>query len=208
MSRLSGQATDNAILHPNLFIAPVPLKKADPPGLVLVPGAWHSPVHYTELIGLLSVAGYRTASQRLPSCNFANSEAQSVADDADAIRNNLILPQLDLGKEVVVIMHSYGGSPGSMAAKGLSLADRRAADKPGGIIGLIVICGFLASTGQSLKSILPGGVFDPWVIIHVRRSLQKSCNIDQSTLISLQNLSGKWSTWRPKSNRNLLQRRP
>ena len=178
-SWLFWQAIVLAILLPSLSTAAVPLKKADPPGLVLVPGAWHSPVHYTELVGLLSGAGYRVASQRLPSCNSANPDAQSATGDADAIRDNLILPQLDLGKEVVMIMHSYGGSPGSAAAKGLSLADRRAAGKPGGIIGLIVICGFLANTGQSLKGILPGGVFDPWVVIYVRRPPpQRSCNIE------------------------------
>ncbi|KAL6721258.1 hypothetical protein ACLMJK_000360 [Lecanora helva] len=152
---------------PTLLSAPPQANTNALPSIVLVPGAWHSPIHYTELIGLLIHNGYHVGSQRLPSCNSAKPNVQTVANDAAAVRNNLILPQLNQGKEVVVLMHSYGGAPGSMAAKGLSLSERRAAGKPGGIIGLIVLCGFLANTGQSLLSELPGQVFDPWVIEYV-----------------------------------------
>ena len=161
-----------AVLVPTLLSFSVIPKTANKPIIALVPGAWHAPVHYTELIALLSHAGFRVTSQRLPSCDSTNPNIQSVAADAAAIRNNVLLPQLDHGNKVVLVMHSYGGSPGSMAARGLSLSERRAAGRPGGIIGLIVICGFLANEGQSLKSILPGGQFDPWVIIYVCFSLK------------------------------------
>lgn len=64
-------------------------------------------------------------------------------------------------------MHSYGGLPGATAAKGLSKSERKAAGKPGGIIGLIFICAFIAKDGQSLLGSLPGQVFDKWVIDYV-----------------------------------------
>ena len=61
-------------------------------------------------------------------------------------------------------MHSYGGCPGSTAAAGLSKAVQTAAGKPGGIIGLIFMCGVIAHEGDSLLSTLPGEKFNSWVV--------------------------------------------
>ncbi|KAL8765573.1 MAG: hypothetical protein Q9209_007404 [Squamulea sp. 1 TL-2023] len=72
---------------------------------------------------------------------------------------------MDAGKEIVVIMHSYSGGPGAMAAEGLSLAERRAAGRIGGIVGLIFISAFIAKDGQTLVS-GSGGQLAPWVIEH------------------------------------------
>lgn len=144
------------------------------PTVVLVPGAWHSPVHYTELITLLRYAGYHTVSARNPSCNSANPDVQSVAGDAAAIRNNLILPQINVGKNVVLAMHSYGGCPGAVAAKGLSKTERAAEGLPGGIIGIIMICAFVALEGQSLVSTLPGKQLNDWVVDYVSPILADS----------------------------------
>ena len=92
---------------------------------------------------------------------------ESVARDAAFIRTNVIMPQIDAGKEVILAVHSYGGLPGAVAAKGLSKEERMADGKEGGIIGLIFICALVTRTGDSLLSILPGQVFDPWVIQYV-----------------------------------------
>lgn len=154
-------------LAPNILSASIPSTDNGLPAIALVPGAWHSPVHYTDLIGNLHKAGYETNTQRLPSCGSSNPESQSVAADAAFIRENLLLPPLNAGKPVVLIMHSYGGSPGATAAKGLSTVDRQRAGEPGGIIGLIYICGLIAKEGQSLRQMLPGDKFDPWVIEYV-----------------------------------------
>ena len=137
------------------------------PTIVLVPGAWHSPVHYERLFSQLSLSGYPIFSDRLPSCGSTNPQIETVAGDADYIRETLLLPQIDAGKDVVLVMHSYGGCPGSAAAAGLSKAAQMAAGKQGGIIGLIFMCGFIAHEGESLLSTLPGDKFSPWVIEYV-----------------------------------------
>lgn len=80
------------------------------------------------------------------------------------------MPAINAGREVVLIMHSYSGGPGAEAAKGLSLAERRAAGQPSGIIGLIFIAAFVAEEGQTLLS-SGGGKFAPWVIEYVSISL-------------------------------------
>ena len=137
------------------------------PTVVLVPGAWHTPEHYSELIALLKAAGYDTVTAKNPSCDSSTPDKQTVAADTTAIRNDLLVPQIDAGKDVILIMHSYGGCPGSAAAKGLSKAELSAAGKKGGIVGLVFIAAFLAQEGDSLLSKLPGNQFDPWVIQHV-----------------------------------------
>lgn len=137
------------------------------PTIILVPGAWHSPSHYESLLVKLREAGYLTKSEKLSSVGSSQPLDQTAALDATAIKRDLLQPELDLGKDVILVMHSYGGSPGAAAAKGNSKSERAAAGKQGGIIGLIFVCAFLANEGDSLKSKLPGQELDPWCIIDV-----------------------------------------
>ncbi|KAJ5626237.1 hypothetical protein N7510_002546 [Penicillium lagena] len=130
------------------------------PTIALVPGAWHSPMHYEDFLQVFQDAGYPTKSITLPGAGSVNPRAQSVRADACAIRENLLLPLLEDGKDVILIMHSYGGCPGSAAALGLSKEERSTG---GGIIGLVFIAAFLAQEGDSLLSAL-GGKYDSWVI--------------------------------------------
>ena len=140
----------------------VPLR---PTTIVLVPAAWHLPVHYLDYIRQLRLAGFLTFSQRLPSCNTANPAAESVSRDADFVRQQLLL-LINNGREVVLIVHSYSGGPGAVAAKGLSAVERHAAGQPGGIIGMIFISAFIAKEGATLLS-AGGGQYSPWVIEYV-----------------------------------------
>lgn len=135
------------------------------PTVVIVPGAWHSPWHYDKIIALFVEADYPVISSRLPSVDSPNPKDVLVATDAAFIRETLLGPLIEEGKEIVLIMHSYGGSPGAAAAKGLSKTELSAESKKGGIIGLIFICALLAIEGDSLLSKI-GGKFDPWVIIN------------------------------------------
>ena len=141
------------------------------PIIALVPDAWHSPIHYLELTQHLSRAGYSVTTQRLPSCGSELPEVQSTAADAAFIRENVLLPQIDNGKAVVLVMHSYGGCPGAVAAKGLSMSERRTAGQKGGIIGMIFICGFIIRAATILRDLLPNRQFDPWIIQYVRIDL-------------------------------------
>ncbi|PVH94790.1 alpha/beta-hydrolase, partial [Periconia macrospinosa] len=134
------------------------------PTIVLIPGAWHSPQHYTPLIDALRAQKYEVVSERLPSVDSAAPRDQSVAKDSAFIKDALLLPIINKEKDVLLLMHSYGGCPGADAAKGLSKAEREAVGKKGGIMGLVFMCAFVAAEGDSLKSKLPGQVYDPWVL--------------------------------------------
>ncbi|KAF7561473.1 hypothetical protein G7046_g2660 [Stylonectria norvegica] len=136
------------------------------PTIALVPGAWHSPIHYETFLQHLRDADYPTVSKSLPSVGSLDPKSQTVAADANFIRQNVLLPEIDQGKDVILIMHSYGGCPGAAAAKGLSKAERVAAGQQGGIVGLIFLCAFLALEGDSMRSKLPGQQLHPWNIVH------------------------------------------
>ena len=131
------------------------------PTFVLIPGAWHSPSHYDLLTKRLDSAGYPSFSRRLPSVDSPNPNEVSTTTDADFIRDTLLRPLLDSGKDVILVMHSYGSIPGTAAAVGLSRAERRSAGLGGGIVGLIFIAAFIAKEGDSPKSI-GGGKHASW----------------------------------------------
>lgn len=59
-------------------------------------------------------------------------------------------------------MHSYGGVPGSSAARGLGKVQRVGEGKTGGVVGLIYISGFVLPGGASVAD-GQGGQLPAWV---------------------------------------------
>ena len=151
-----------------------PLAAHHNPVVVLVPGAWLTPIQYEELVILLDLSGHQTVIQELPSVNSKNPDAHTVATDTSFVRNNLLLPQIRAGREVVLLMHSYGGFPGPVAANGLSKKELSARGKPGGIIGMIMLSAFVALEGQSLLDKLIGKTYSAWILQFVRPPILQS----------------------------------
>ena len=139
--------------------------------VVLVPGAWQVPAHYELLQQKFAQAGYDFVVYQDPSCDSQDPNTQTAAKDIAFQRDQVIMPLLGAGRTVVLAAHSYGGLPGSAAAEGLSIAERQAAHRRGGILGLIMINTILPRNGESLLDQLPGRVFDPWVIQKASESL-------------------------------------
>lgn len=137
------------------------------PTFVLIPGAWHTPAHFKHLIARLHEADYATASVALSSVNPPHPKEIEVATDVALIREKMLLPLLEEGKDLVLVLHSYGGFPGAAAAKGLSPSERRSEGRSGGIIGMIFMAAFLAPTGISLTDAV-GGRLDTWITVNVR----------------------------------------
>ena len=73
------------------------------------------------------------------------------------------------GKEVVVLMHSYGGIVGTDAIYNLSVTERAMHGMPGGVKRLIYMCAFIPQKGQSLAGIF-GGMLPPWIADDVSRA--------------------------------------
>lgn len=120
------------------------------PTVVIVPGAFHSPSHYDELISELHQAAYSTLCLALPSLNPQNPHASDVAGDSAFIRDQMLLPLIEAGKDILLVMHSYGGIPGSCAAKELSKCKRSSQGHTAGIVGIVYIAAILAGERNSL----------------------------------------------------------
>jgi hypothetical protein len=71
-------------------------------------------------------------------------------DDATAIRA-VTANLADEGHQVVLVMHSYGGIPGTESAEELGCEFRQNAGKPGGSIALVYLSRILPHEGDGRK---------------------------------------------------------
>jgi hypothetical protein len=134
--------------------------------VVFVPGAWHTPESFDTAASFLNEAGYDYQGVSKPSSTLKPPFPTGLDEDVEVIRA-AILKAADAGKDVVLAMHSYGGIPGSEAAKGLSKEERAKEGKPGGLVNLVYISAFALAEGVCLQS---GGKISPW------------CQIDEATV--------------------------
>lgn len=120
------------------------------PTVVFVPGAWHTPESFQEVGDLLKSASYGYIGVEKPSVSMGPDYIQSFDPDVDAVRTAILqAADGDVGEDVVLVMHSYGGQPGSAAAKGLRKEDRLKEGKRGGIIRLVYIAACAFDEGVS-----------------------------------------------------------
>ncbi|KAI5791891.1 Alpha/beta hydrolase fold-1 [Geopyxis carbonaria] len=131
------------------------------PTVLFVPGAWHTDEGFAAVRELLEAADFPTAAVAHPSIG-AEPPNKHLTDDSDHLRK-AITELADAGKEIVLIVHSYGGCVGSIAVEGLSVARRKAEGKTGGVIMFVYMAAFVTPLGKSLKDML-GGVWLPWML--------------------------------------------
>lgn len=127
---------------------------ASKPTILLIPGAWHRGDAWTPVASLLQQQGYHVEAVTLPSAG--GSLSSTMTDDAEHIRTKYLDDLIAQGRDVIVVMHSYSGVPGTECIKGVARKDLAAQGKPGGVIALVYVAAFLISAGQSLGSALPG----------------------------------------------------
>ncbi|KAG9959903.1 alpha/beta-hydrolase, partial [Aureobasidium melanogenum] len=123
------------------------------PVFILCPGAWHPAEVYDRMIPHLETKGYRTVLHDWPSIQQA--PVQSFDEDIQSIRAT-ILNEADTGNDVVVVAHSWSGSPVNSAIADLSKAERAKQGKLGGVIKLVFLCAFVVPEGVSLLDTLGG----------------------------------------------------
>ncbi|KAL8774587.1 MAG: hypothetical protein Q9209_000960 [Squamulea sp. 1 TL-2023] len=87
------------------------------PTIVLVHGGWQGPETYSLLVPRLEKAGYSVIAVTLPSVGVGPA-APDFSGDVNVIRN-VVTSTLATGKDVVLVLHSYGGVPGCEALKGI-----------------------------------------------------------------------------------------
>ena len=138
------------------------MSSARPPVIVLVPGAFGTPSGFDKLLPHLKDAGFSTHPGPYPSCNPPDPATATCQDDITSLRDNVLLPLVQQGQDVVVVAHSYGGVVAGGAAKGLDKQTREAQGQSGSIIGLIYVAGNITLEGESLFEAV-GGAYPPFI---------------------------------------------
>lgn len=85
------------------------------PDIVLIPGAWHTGDCFDRIVPLLKGKGYSVTALTLPSVG-AEPPLENFDQDVHLI-HGVVEGLADAGKDVVVVMHSYGGIPRTVAMK-------------------------------------------------------------------------------------------
>jgi pimeloyl-ACP methyl ester carboxylesterase len=117
--------------------------------VLLVGGGWHMPQSYRKLITHLESVGYAVHVPTLPSMNGSRPPNADLNSDTNHVRStakNLV----EEGKEITVLMHSYGGQIGTNALYDLGLEHRKKEGLAGGISNLVYLCAYAVSEDQAM----------------------------------------------------------
>ena len=115
------------------------------PTLVFVPGSWHKPEVWHKLVFELEVYGFKSVAVALPTT--LSDPERGYPDDVRAVRG-AIEAETTQGRDVVVVVHSYGGAVAASALKGLTkLHYEGASSESGSVIGYFMISTGFTVTG-------------------------------------------------------------
>ena len=132
------------------------------PTILVVSGAWQSPAHYAPLLKCLTNLNFPTSTLQLPSAGSSTPNDITLEIDSAAVRSHLAeLIDID-GRDVIALGHSYSAEPVGSAIGDFSWTARTESGGTGGVIGLVLISGFLGKDGVSHLD-YTGGKHAPWV---------------------------------------------
>ncbi|KAE8333634.1 Alpha/beta hydrolase fold-1 [Aspergillus sergii] len=136
------------------------------PTIVLIHGAWHTPTHYEPYTTALKNAGFEVHCPHLPTCTGKSPPTATFADDVSLIRQTLH-SLTTAGKQILLIMHSYGGCVGTDAAQDYIYPVTTTSESPtpspnpeekhnqkGGIIHLLYLSAYILPPGSSIQTIM------------------------------------------------------
>lgn len=126
-----------------------------PPSLVLIPGASATPEHYTAVLEGVRARNLEIQALHLPSVAFSPPPGPppTMYDDAAHIQS-YVSKLVEDGKDVVLIAHSYGGTPSTQSVKGLSKKEREAQGLSGGVVGLAYMTVLLPEVGKAAGQVI------------------------------------------------------
>ncbi|KAI0888958.1 alpha/beta-hydrolase [Annulohypoxylon maeteangense] len=127
------------------------------PVIVIIHGAFFSPMHYRRLIDPLRAQGYVVISPPMTTTGLDDTVGgKTYVDDVNRILEYLT-PYLDEGREAVVLGHSQGGIAASALTENQTVEDRKAKGLKGGIKAVIYLTALAIPTkGATLMGILGG----------------------------------------------------
>ncbi|KAI0970006.1 Alpha/Beta hydrolase protein [Xylaria arbuscula] len=144
------------------------------PVYVFVGGVSHTPAFFEQQIKEMSALGFDSTAVAYPTCGDGTEDVKQW-DEVTAIQE-ATTAHLDAGRDVVLVLHSYGGWPGSRAVKSLDKEARTKAGKATGIIEVVFLAAFLLPDNAPMAnySYLP-----PWLTV------KDGCRIPNETSMPL-----------------------
>ncbi|KAI4737441.1 alpha/beta-hydrolase [Aureobasidium sp. EXF-12298] len=122
------------------------MTSTEKPVIVIVPGAWHVPAHYAYLALKLNANGYTVDCIESSSTNDERDLPEDTWKEDISIIRNAITSHTEAGRDVALVMHSFGGMAGSEAACGLG---KKSSETSGSIIKLVYLAAFMMKEGES-----------------------------------------------------------
>ncbi|OAX80393.1 hypothetical protein ACJ72_05271 [Emergomyces africanus] len=122
------------------------------PVVVIVPGSCHRAEHYQRLIHELAKSNYEATGVTPPSLD-SNPPHTSWDKDAQEVRR-VIMENIDAGRDVIAVAHSFGGVAMSEAVKGLGKRGCDDRSLKGGVVGLVYMTAMALVEGQSQASLI------------------------------------------------------
>ena len=135
------------------------------PTILLVGGGWHTAAYLDPLAQVFEKAGYPTVALGLPSVG-ACPPALDFSIDVDAIRSTAQRLIADK-REIIAVLHSLGGIPGTEALHGLG----KAPESDAGVASLVYIASHLPALRCSFETHLEALGDESWK--HAKRGLSK-----------------------------------
>lgn len=127
------------------------------PSILIVAGSFSLPEFYDEIINGVERKGYEITCPHLPSVGLKTGAREgkppTLYDDMALIAKE-VEKLADAGKDVLLIGHSYGGTPMIESVKGLRKGERKKQGKKGGIVRLSFITALVPAVGLSAGSVL------------------------------------------------------
>ena len=138
------------------------------PIYVFVGGVSHTPAFFEDLMQQMTAHGYESTAVAFPTCGH-DTENVKQWDEVVAIQNAVSRCLDSKSQDVVLVLHSYGGWPGSRAVKGLDKETRQQNGKTTGIVEVVFLAAFLLPDNAAMAnySYLP-----PWLTVKVRCFIQ------------------------------------
>lgn len=154
------------------------------PAIVIVHGAWHTPQHYQQVVSHLIDHGFKDVHcPRLPSAfdKLPLPPTANLKHDTLEIKQK-IQGLVNQDKNVIVLMHSYGGVVGGNALEDLLAPQRQTKGLKGGVIHIIYMSAFVQPAGSRLVDPF-NGQMPPWMdediendIVHMQNPRQAFYN--------------------------------
>ncbi|KAJ8125147.1 dyp-type peroxidase [Lasiodiplodia mahajangana] len=135
-------------------------RRMSKPYFVFVTGSFAPPSFYDNIVAGITAKGYDIKVLHLPTVGLGpgkgrDGPAAGMHDDAAHIAKE-VETLADEGREIILVAHSYGGMPATESTKGLSIKERQAAGKKGGIIRIAYKTVLLTPVGEPASSLFTG----------------------------------------------------